>query len=146
MKKIVPNKPCDELTFEQLHNEIRGWVSEIEFILIEQDFLNEIIVEHTLEICSTSNYKKAKLFLNGIEHEEKLGKELIKNINEHRVNIDLLIENIYLKKEKEFRKNHELLKLEVKNYTENFRYIKQQVFELVLHVMKLEKQQRLLAK
>lgn len=146
MKTIDPKKPCNELTFEQLHTEVKAWVSEIEFILVEQNFLKEIIVEHTLEICSTANYKKAKLFINGIEHESKLGKKLIDSVKEHRVNIDLLIENIFLKKEKEFRLNHELLKLEVVNYTDNFKYIKQQVFELVLHVMRLEKQQRLLAK
>lgn len=146
MKAINPKKPCNELTFEQLHTEVKNWVSEIEFILVEQNFLREIIVEHTLEICSTSNYKKAKLFLNGIDHESKLGKKLIENLKEHQVNIDLLIESIFLKKEKEFRLNHELLKLEVINYTDNFKYIKQQVFELVLHVMRLAKQQKLLAK
>lgn len=146
MKTIEPKKPCSQLTFKQLHVEVKNWISEIEFILIEQGFFNEIIVEHTLEICNTSNFTKAKLFLNGIEHEDKLGTEMIAKIKEHQVNIDLLIENIYLKKEKEIRNTHELLKLEVNNYIENFRYIKQQVFELVLHVMKLEKQQRLLTK
>ena len=145
MKKIVPNKPCDELTFEQLHEKVQDWLSEIEFILVEQKFLNEIIVEHTLEICNTENYAKAKLFIRGIEHENKLGKELIEALNKHRVNIDLFIENIYVNKEKEFRNNHKLLKLEVSNYIENFKYIKQQVFDLILFVMKNEKQQRLLS-
>ena len=134
-----------EITIERLHSKVQQWISEIEFIKIEQKFLKELLAEHIIELCTTDNYSQAKLFLNGIEHETKLGNKLIESIKEHKINLALLMENIHLKKEDVFRNNHKLLKNEVSNYIENFRYIKEQVFELVLSIMKKEKENKLLS-
>ncbi|REE81760.1 hypothetical protein BX611_1296 [Lutibacter oceani] len=148
MKQIIPkqNKSFYNSSIEQLQNETNDWLSEIEFIKIEQEFLNELLTDYIIGLCETDNFNKAKLFLNGIAHESKLGSELKKSIKDHRMNLALLLENIYLKKENDFRKTHELLLNEVKNYIQNFKYIKQQVFELVLFIMKLDKKQKLLMK
>ncbi|PKP09778.1 MAG: hypothetical protein CVU08_14110 [Bacteroidetes bacterium HGW-Bacteroidetes-3] len=138
--------PNFEITVERLHSKAQQWISEIEFIKIEQNFLKELLTEHILELCTTHNFEKAKLLLNGIEHETNLGNKLIESIKEHKINLALLLENIYLKKEDTFRNNHKLLKMEVKNYIENFKYIKEQVFELVLLIMRNEKEKKLLSK
>jgi hypothetical protein len=130
---------------ENLQLETKKWLSEIEFIKIEQNFLKELITDHIIMLCKTDNFSKAKLLLNGINHESKLGEILMASIKEHRINLALLAENIYLKKENDFRKDQELLKIEVDNYIQNFKYIKEQVFELALFIMKKEKQQKLLA-
>jgi hypothetical protein len=135
-----------EINIERLHAKAQQWISEIEFIKIEQNFLKELLSEHIIGLCTTNNYTKAKLLLNGIEHETGLGNKLIESIKEHKINLALLLENIYLKKEDTFRNNHKLLKTEVINYTENFKYIKEQVFELVLLIMKSEKEKKMLPK
>jgi hypothetical protein len=134
-----------ENSIGRLHTKAQQWISEVEFIKIEQNFLKELLSEHIIGICETHNYDSAKMFLNGIEHEAKLGNKLIESIKEHKINLALLIENIYLKNEDKFRDNHKLLKVEVKNYIENFKYMKEQVFELVLLVMKNEKKKKLLS-
>ncbi|MBK5209926.1 MAG: hypothetical protein JJE44_10580 [Flavobacteriaceae bacterium] len=134
-----------EISIVRLHEKTQQWISEIEFINIEQNFLNELLAEHIIGLCTTDNYAKAKLLLNGIAHETKLGNKLIDSIKEHKINLALLIENIYLKKEAAFRNNHKLLKMEVENYIENLRYVKEQVFELVLFIMKKEKEKKLLS-
>lgn len=133
-------------SIERLHAKAQQWISEIEFIKIEQNFLKELLAEHIIGLCTTDNYTKAKLLLKGIEHETNLGNKLIESIKEHKINLALLLENIYLKKEDTFRNNHKLLKIEVNNYIENFKYIKEQVFELVLFIMKSEKEKKLLPK
>lgn len=135
-----------ELSVERLHSKVQKWISEIEFVKIEQDFLKELLAEHIIGLCETDNYNNAKLLLNGIEHESKLGDELIESIKEHKINLALLLENILLKNENKFRDNHKLLKKEVKNYIENFKYIKERVFELVLLIMRSEKERKLLPK
>jgi hypothetical protein len=146
MKRIIPkqSKPKFYNSIESLHLKTQKWISEIEFIKVEQQFLKEMLAEHVLEFCSTDNYAKAKLLLHGIEHETKLGIDLLNDVKEHKINLALLIENIYLKKEDAFRQTHELLKNEVKNYIENFKCIKEQVFDLILFIMKKEKQKKLL--
>tara|TARA_R110001583_G_scaffold15058_3_gene62414 strand:+ start:339 stop:785 length:447 start_codon:yes stop_codon:yes gene_type:complete len=128
-----------------LHSKTNKWMSEIEFVKVEQQFLNELISDHIIGLCKSDNFTKAKLLLNGINHEAKLGTQLVTDIKEHRVNLSLLLEHIYIKKENDFRKNHELLKIEVENYIQNFKHIKEEVFELILFIMKNEKQQKLLS-
>lgn len=135
-----------ESSIERLHAKAQKWISEIEFIKIEQNFLKELLSEHIIGLCKTNNYDQAKVLLKGIEHEAKLGSKLMESIKEHKINLALLLENIQLNKESTFRENHRLLKEEVKNYIENFKYIKEQVFELVLLVMKNEKERKLLPK
>lgn len=146
MKHIIPKQkePMLKYSIEHLHNKSLKWISEMEFIKIEQEFLREILVEHIMELCCGEKFSKAKLMLHGIDHEEALGVTLIDAIKEHRVNLALLMENIYLKKEDSFREQHELLKIEVQNYIENFKYIKEQVFELILNMMKKEKEKKLI--
>jgi len=148
MNRIIPTQKETAFSnsIEYLHSKSQQWISEIEFIKIEQDFLKELLAEHIIGLCDSNNFADAKLLLNGINHEKNLGEKLIESIKEHKINLALLIENIYLKRETSFRDNHESLRTEVKNYIENFKYIKQQVFELVLHIMKKEKQQKLLTK
>lgn len=132
-------------SFEYLYNKTEKWISEIDFIEIEQDFLKELLSEHIIGLCSTENFKNAKLFLMGIEHEKMLGKKLKASIKEHKMNLGLLLEDMYLKREDAIRENHELLKNEVVNFIDNFKYIKKEVFELILQIMKLEKKEKLLA-
>jgi len=134
-----------EITIERLHSKAQRWISKIEFIKIEQNFLKELLAEHIIELCKTDNYAQAKLFINSIEHEANLGNKLIESIKEHKINLALLMENIQLKKEDAFRNNNKLLKNEVRNYIENFKNIKEQVFELVLFIMKKEKEKKLLS-
>jgi hypothetical protein len=146
MKRVIPKQkaPIFSNSIEHLLIKARGWMSEISFIKVEQNFLKELLAEHIVGLCETNNFQKAKLLLKGIEHEQKLGMELLNNIEEHNINLSLLFENIYLKREDNFRKNHEFLKSEVKNYIENFKYLKEQVFDLVLLIMKKEKERKLL--
>jgi len=148
MKRLIPKQkePVFNNNIEYLHSKTQQWISEIEFIEIEQDFLKELLGEHIMGLCDTNNFTKAKLFLNGINHEKVLGEKLIKSIKEHKINLALLIENIYLKRENLFRDNHELLKIEFKNYVDNFKFIKENVFELILQIMKKEKKEKFLAK
>lgn len=141
MKNSLPKKTktkCEN-SIEHLHRKTQEWVSEIEFIKVEQQFLKELLTDHIIGLCKSDNFNTAKLLLKGIEHENILGDDLIISINNHNVNLALLMENIYLKKEADFRENHEFLKIEVKNYIQNFKYIKEQVYKLVLYIMKNQK-------
>jgi len=146
MKRIIPqqNAQIFNNSIDFLLKETKKWNSEIEFIKVEQDFLVELLSEHILGLCETLNFQKAKLLLSSLNHEKELGDELNFKIKDHGINLALLIENIYLKREDNFRKNQEYLKIEVKKYIENFKYLKEQVFDLVLLIMKKEKQQKLI--
>ncbi len=131
-------------SFEYLHKKTQNWLLEISFIKTELNFLKELISEHVIAICKSNNFKDAKMFLTGIEHEILLNSKLLKSIKKHAINLALLTEGVYLSRQQEIRKNHTLLKVEVDNYTENLKYIKKQTFELILKVMKKNKSKKLL--
>ena len=146
MKRIIPSqqKATFNNSLEPLLAKTKEWTSEITFTKVEQLFLNEILSEHIISLCKTNNFQQAKLLLNGIAHEKKLGDQLLQSIKAHKVNLALLIENIYLKRGVNLKKDHQNLKLEVNNYIDNFKYLKEQIFELVLYIMKKEKEKKLL--
>jgi len=147
MKSPIPkqSEKKHKSSIEYLHKKTLEWISEIEFIKVEQQFLQELLSAHIISLCESDNFNTAKLLLKGIEHESVLGDELIVSIKNHNVNLALLMEHIYLKKEADFRENHDFLKMEVINYTQNFNYIKEQVYKLVLFILKKDKQKRRLS-
>jgi len=49
-----------EITIERLHSKAQQWISEIEFIKIEQNFLKELLAEHIIGLCTTYNYAQAQ--------------------------------------------------------------------------------------
>lgn len=126
-------------TMQFLHCKTEVWLSEIDFIRKEQNFLKELLTEHIMSLCDAQHFSTGKLLLNGINHEISIGDSLTEEIKEHKVNLALFLDNIYRNKESDFRENHKYLKKEVNNYIDNFRNIKEQVFELVLYIMKKEK-------
>jgi hypothetical protein len=146
MKRIIPKQKSQVFrnNIPYLLSKTNIWISEIEFIKIEQDFLKELLAEHVIGLCDTDNFTKAKLLLKGINHEAIVGESLIESIKEHKINLGLLIENIFLKKENIFREQHGFLNNEVENYFDNFKYLKKEVFDLILIIMRKEKQQNLL--
>ena len=75
MKQIIQkqNEPIFNNSIVNLQAKTKKWLSEIEFIKVEQEFLKELITDHIIGLCKTDNFSTAKLLLNGINHESKLG-------------------------------------------------------------------------
>lgn len=128
-----------------LHKKTQKWISEIEFVKIEQEFFKVLLSEHIIEFCNSQNLESAKKLLNEIEDESKLGDKLIHSIYDQRMNLSLVSENIYIKKDVDFRSIQKRIKTEFIAYRDKFKEIKSHVFELVLDAVKKEKQKRLLA-
>jgi len=139
MKKATEKEINYLDTIQFLHCRTEVWLSEIDFIRIEQKFLQELLTEHIMGLCDAQEFTKGKLLLSGINHEINFGNNLTKEIKDHKVNLALFLDNIYRNKENDFRESNKYLKKEVQNYIDNFRNIKEQVFELVLYIMKKEK-------
>lgn len=128
-----------------MHRKTQKWISEIEFVKVEQEFLKELLSEHIIEFCNSHNIETVKELLTKIEKENELGASLLKSIHDQRLVLSLVSENIYVKKEGNFRIIQNAIKNEFESYRVNFKKIKQEVFELVLQAIKKEKQKKLLS-
>lgn len=136
---IETKEPGFHDSIENMHYATQQWISEIEFAKVEFDFLKELISEHIIDVCSSDNFNKAQLLIKGIKHEMGLSDELIGSINAHNIRLSLLIGNVYMKREESFREEHVMLKKEIENFKNNFKYLKKEVFDLILFIMKREK-------
>ena len=142
MKKLSQQKKTtdfNDATIEQLFNKTKSWISKMEFIKLEQTFFKELLNRYIIKSCAAKNFNKSKLLLDAVQNEIVLGNKLLQSIEEHKINLSLLIEHIYLKKEGEFRAQHRVLKSEIINYITSFNCIKEQIFEIGLLVLKKEK-------
>ena len=63
-----------------LHRKTQKWISEIEFVRVEQEFLKELLSEHIIEFCNSHNIETVKELLVKIEEENELGTNLLKSI------------------------------------------------------------------
>ena len=141
MKGIIPKQKniIFNRSIEKLHKDCTIWLSEVKFIQLEQFFFRNILKNHIIEFCDAQKFKAAKLYLSSIEHEYLLGNQLRNSINDQKVNLALLMENIYLKREDRFRENHDFLTIDVQNYIESFKNLKEKLFEIILTIMEEKK-------
>ena len=142
MKRLIPKKnmPYFSNSIYELYEVSETWLEELTFIEKEQDFFREILTNYVMDECSEDCYKQGKFLLNGIMNEQQLGEELHTEINEHKMDLGLLIEKIYLKREDQFRERHLALKENVTNYVKNYKFLKEKLFALILKVLRLKKE------
>ena len=86
MKKVVTKVEKEAPQIDYLYSKNLEWISEIEFIKIEQKFFKELLSDHVMELCSSNNFTKATMLLRGIGHEQLLGEKLIKSIKKNQIN------------------------------------------------------------
>ena len=68
-----------------MHRKTQKWISEIEFVKVEQEFLKELLSEHIIEFCNSHNIETVKELLTKIEKENELGASLLKSIHDQRL-------------------------------------------------------------
>ena len=134
MKRLIPKyrTPIFPNSIHELQDKTLLWIDELQFIQKEQFFFNSLMEECIMEHCSLSNWKQAKLLLSSIQNETELATKLLIRLKNHKMNLGLLLQHIYTKREDQFRDTHRFINNEFKNYVENYRCLKDQLFTLVL--------------
>lgn len=125
--------------FSKMQSLSNFWVDELEFLNLEQKFLYQILTKKVLKKCNNYNFKKAKMYIECLKNEDIIGAELFVNSKENKANISLLMEGIHLKKEEDIKEFHNILALNFDNFTSNFRVLKKEIMDLVLHVFDEDK-------
>lgn len=146
MKTKIPNvKYIEWKSPDELHETSLNWISELKFIKDEQHFLEELIENHTLELISGERFEKSKAIVNELSELSKKIDPLLKKIINHTNELTILIDGIDQPvEEKQYKKNHSKLVVEVSNYEEIYKDNKRKIFELIKSIIKQKKQKRLL--
>jgi len=133
------------LSAEDMHSSSKKWLSELQFIKIEQLFFEDLIKSYTLQLLSDNHFVEIKKIINEISKIQKKNTTLIKSVKRHENKLEILVDGIdQIKEEVLYKNNHrELLQL-MNDYLKAYQLIKKQLFEIVKIVMKHEKQKHLL--
>ncbi|MEL6810306.1 MAG: hypothetical protein AAFP76_03105 [Bacteroidota bacterium] len=129
---------------EELHEASLGWRSELEFIKDEQQFLDSLIKNHTLQLVSGELYAKSVAVISELLAEEKEVTSLLNRVYAHLNRLEVLTDGVdQLEDEKSYKEEHYILKIEVSRYSSDYRITKAKIFDLIKELMKKGKQKRI---
>ena len=133
------------LSPEEMHDMSIQWFSELMFIKDEQLFLNNLIKSYTIQLTDKGVFEKSKELVALLLKAEKEVVGLLKKVQQHSNQLEIMVDDVdQLKMEKAYKATHNDLLLEVNEYGNTYRNIKERLFKLVSKIMKLDKQKRLL--
>lgn len=132
-------------TPEEMHYSCLQWISYLDFIRDEHRFFEDILKEYTLPVLEAHLFENARKLVNDLSISEKEEKELTRKLISHRNNLKIMIdETDQLEQEQEYTVDHGNLKMEISQYSERFRILKKEIFEIISSSLKKQKENRLL--
>ncbi|GLU45321.1 hypothetical protein [Allomuricauda sp. NBRC 101325] len=130
---------------EELQQESKKWMSELQFAQDEQRFLNQMIKDYTLDIIDSEMFNRVQPVVDGLNRLENHLQELMDSVRVHENQLSTLIEEkITDKFESSYLESHNDLAMLLDDYFEKYKDYKTQMFEIISQVMKHKKQKRLL--
>lgn len=146
MEFIKSNKKYIKLlSIEELHSDILNCISELCFIKDEQQFLEDLISNYTLDLLNGSVYENSKVVISNLAHLKKELIPLLKKSMNHRNNLEVLLDEVIIPSEMQnYKEEHYKLVLEVAFFISKFKKAKRKIFSLIKQIIKEGKQKRLL--
>ena len=145
MIKEKTHRYIEWISPDDMHAETVQWLSELKFVHDEQLFLNNLVKHYTSQLADTKYYEESKEVVGLILDAENELKILMKKIQVHENQLEIMVDDIdQPKMEQAYKETHKELMTTMSVYLENYKNLKKRLFELISKVMRSEKQKRLL--
>ncbi len=128
---------------DELHNNYKLWTSEINFIKDEILFFEHLLSENYIDFLAAGLHEKIEESVKQISVEKNVGITLQELINEQEKIFAELIKTDNVTSNKNYLESHKKLEVEVNNYINKYKDLKQHVFKVVENVMKKKDQKKL---
>jgi hypothetical protein len=133
------------LSAEDMHNDSKEWVLELEFLNDEYLFFEDLMRSYTLQLIDLQDYSKNKKIIEAIGNSRKENDNLKELIREHENKLEILIDGVEQPNEEEAYKNgHKSLLISFKNHLKEHKELKYSLFGIIKEIKKKEKQKRLI--
>jgi hypothetical protein len=142
-KKILKDWLSREKNVDELHNDSKLWLSEVNFIIDEILFFENLLSTKYIDCLAAGLNDKIQELVHKMSTEKKVGKTLLIVIKEQEAILSNLITSNSVSGNKNFLENHRKLEFEVNYYSNKYKRIKRNLFEIVENVMKLKDQKKL---
>jgi len=141
--KIIKDWQNREKDAQELHNDSKLWLSEIDFINDEIRFLEHLLSAKYIDCLSDGLYQKIEEFVYKISEQKKVGETIRIVINEQETILLDLIQKNSVTSNKNYLENHKKLEFEVNYNSKKYKRLKRQIFEIVENVMKNKDRKKL---
>ena len=131
-------------SIEELHNDSRLWLSEIDFVNDEIRFLNHLLSSNYIDFLDAGLLNKTKELIVKISDEKEAGTSLYKLIRDHERKLSDLIETKSVTNNKNYLQVHEKFERKIDRYFKKNKEIKKQIFKIVEKVMRKKEQKKLI--
>ncbi|MDO9275153.1 MAG: hypothetical protein Q7T92_06350 [Lutibacter sp.] len=132
-----------EKSTDELHNDSKVWISEINLIKDEIRFLEHLLSANYIDFLAAGLHKKIEENVKQISLQKNLGTELQDLIREQEKILSELITTESVTGNINYIENHKKLEVEVTTYINKYKDLKQQIFKVVENVMKKTAQKKL---
>jgi hypothetical protein len=133
------------LSAEEMHNNSKEWLLELEFLNDEYLFFEDLIKWNTLQLIDFQAYSKSKEIVENFSKSKNTNDTLIKLIKKHENSLEILVDGIdQPNKETAYKKEHKTLLISVKNHLKEHRTLKLSLFDILKKIKKSEKQKRMI--
>ncbi len=148
MKPIYTNvKYTEWLSADEMHEESKKWLSELEFYKEEQWFFEDLIRSYTLQILDNEHFEESKLLIEKLTKIVEQTQMLINTVKSHEKELSIMVDGVdQLEEEKAYRKEHRHLIMMYDEFKDRYLNLKTKFFALIKTVMKESKQKRLIDK
>jgi hypothetical protein len=130
---------------EDMHEDTLNAISELRFINDEQQFLEDLIKNYTIDLIAEDTFTKSREVISSLSRHRKDLKPLLKKTMTHSNMLQTLLDDDEIPGEIErYKEAHHDLMVEVVAYYTKFKRVKRKIFSLVQKIIKHKKQKKLL--
>ena len=128
---------------EELHDNSKNWLSEINFVNDELRFLDHLLGSNYIDFLEFGLNNKIEKLIKSIKEEKKTGTTLKKLIENHEKILSGLIDTDSVSSNANYMDIHKKLEFEMILYNKKYKKLKRQIFEVVEKVMVKKAQKKL---
>jgi hypothetical protein len=138
-------KYIEWLNAEDMHDNSRKWLSELEFIKDEELFFDDLIKLYTLQLTNSKHFTESKKIVDKLSKFHKKTDNLISMVKIHERKLKIMADGIdQLKEGDNYKDEHQWFTKNLNQFLEKYRAFKVQLFNLLKGILKEQKQKLLL--
>jgi len=131
-------------SIEEIHNDSKLWLSEIDFIKDEVRFLNHLLSSNYIDFLEAGLRKEIDILVKKIEDEKAIGISLYKQIKNHRKVLSNLIEIKSVTSNTNYLEKHKKIEREMSIFSKKYKKLKRTIFKIIGTIMRKKEQKILL--
>lgn len=130
---------------EDMHADVKLWLSELEFILTEQHFLDNLFGDYFIKLSSPEFFNRGKDLVERLEMSVKGVNLMIQTVKKHNNDLEVLLDGQNQPfEEREVKAEHTELEERVFSVLHAFKELKADFFITIGDILVQEKRKRLL--